>query len=140
MLCHSLQCYHCLLLFNLARQAAKPGLDPINKNYKKFSGNLVKFSVFSKFLQISKLCSYKISGNFFRNLSSQLHQKILQKFFLFSRKKIVGSKFSGFPEKCNYFLENFSDLRIYVYRIKPCFHPDHTGSSKRLFVKSKILL
>ena len=29
-----------------------PGLNPINKKYRKFSGNLGKFSVF-------KLCSYK---------------------------------------------------------------------------------
>ena len=36
-----------------------------------------------------------------------------------SQKKIDGSKFSGFPEKCFFFPEKFSDQRIYVYRIKP---------------------
>ena len=38
---------------------------------------------------------------------------------LVSQKKIVGSKFSGFQEKCFSFKEKFSGLRIYVYRIKP---------------------
>ena len=47
------------------------------------------------------------------------NKKILPEIFLVSQKKIDDSKFSGFPEKCFFFPEKFSDQRIYVYRIKP---------------------
>ena len=38
----------------------KPGFNPINKKHRKFLGNLALFSIFRKFLQIVKFCSYNI--------------------------------------------------------------------------------
>ena len=96
------------------------GLILLTKNYRKFSENLAKLSVFKKFLQISKLCSYKKCLAIFSGICpASCTKKILPEVFLVSQKKIVGSKFSVFSEKCFSFPEKYSDLRIYVYKIKP---------------------
>ena len=60
----------------------RPGLDPINKKLQK---------IFGKSGQI--FCFQEIPADF--------------KIFLVSRKKIDGSKFSGFPENVSFSLKNF---------------------------------
>ena len=94
------------------------GLDPINKKLHKIFRISGQIFCFQEILTAFQIVSYKkFLAIFFRNLSSQLHQKILPEFFLVFLEKKVGSKFPGFPEKCFFCPENFSDLRIYVYRI-----------------------
>ena len=68
------------LLLNICDQ--QPGLDPINKKLQK---------IFGKSGQI--FCFQEIPADF--------------KIFLVSRKKIDGSKFSGFPENVSFSLKNF---------------------------------
>ena len=80
--------------------------------------------IWSNFLFLGN--SYRFSNcvpiknflQFFRNLSSQLHQNNLAKNFLASQKKLLVQKLSSFPEKCLSFSEKFSEQRVYVYRIK----------------------
>ena len=95
-------------------------LDPINKKITENFQEIGQIFCFQEILTDFQIVFLKkISGNFFQE-SVQL-----------AEPKNLARKFSGFPEKncrfkifwfsrkCFFFSKKFSDLRIYVYRIKP---------------------
>jgi hypothetical protein len=84
-----------------------PGLNPTNKRRENFFCILSKFSVFCNFPQNIQI---EFLWKIYRNLTSQQHQKPIQKNFLFYRKNL--SVWNFLCKQKTGFFSAFADGRI----------------------------